>query len=421
MKLCIILPLALLVTTPFLSAQEFDPVAEAAQLSDQGRLAEASAVLQNATAANPGDEGLRLRLATALVFDRKNSEARAIFGELAASWNADIASMAVSSLAALDRAEADEKAARARSPSPEPLQLEAEYRSRQACIARQQGAYDLIQSKRDDEAVQAIDALDRRGEGTPELVMEKSAALQRMGYTLAAIVVLRDVAVADNPDPRARLQLAALLAELEKGDEAFAIWRQLRDEGGDAILSSVAAAESDALEPPYSLERWTRGELDIHATYLSRYKTGIASWRLLEGTFVPRPRWSLNNWSPVRFRADWFVEAGDDAAYYKLPSDGLAYGQSRQGVRVMQFGKAAAVDTYALENLSMDTWFNYYDNDFEADLGLRVVTSRVGAAVLTTSADYVLGSYLSRNNNTRGDTAANYSDSRLTLPLSVRW
>ena len=104
MKLRNIIPLALLATTPFLNAQQSDPVAEAAQLSDQGRHGEASGVLQNATAANPGDEGLKFRLATALVFDRKNSEARVIFGELAKSWNADIASMAVSSLAALDRA-----------------------------------------------------------------------------------------------------------------------------------------------------------------------------------------------------------------------------------------------------------------------------------------------------------------------------
>ena len=538
MKLRNIIPLALLATTPFLNAQQSDPVAEAAQLSDQGRHGEASGVLQNATAANPGDEGLKFRLATALVFDRKNSEARVIFGELAKSWNADIASMAVSSLAALDRAEADEKAARAHSPSPESLRLEAEYRSRQARLDRQQAAYDLIQSKRDEEAVQAIDALDRRGEGTPELVMEKSAALQRMGDTLAAIVVLRDVAGGDNPDPRARLQLAALLAELGKRDEAFEIWRQLRDEGGDATLSRVAAAEINALEPSYNLDRWAWGELDIYATYLSRYNIGIASGRLREGTFVPgarwiepfvqadfsldssntssgpgqgiptiynenlagfhagvriRPfanqsfvlyalggvqkdlrgteehdgewfaeliaglngywawgpgkewtaidletaspgglptlppkteasRWSLNNWSPVRFRADWFVEAGGDAAYYTRLSDGLGYGQSRQGARLMQFGKAAAVDLYALENLTMDTRGNYYDNYFEAGPGLRVVTSPVGAAVLTTSVDYVLGSYLGRNsNNTRGDTAANYSDFRLTIALSVRW
>jgi len=538
MKLRIILPLALLATTPFLNAQQSDPVAEAAQLSDQGRHAEASAVLQNATAANPGDEGLRFRLATALVFDRKNSEARAIFAELAKSWNADIASMAVSSLAALDRAEANEKAARAHAPSPESLRLEAEYRSRQARLDRQQAAYDLIQSKRDVEAVQAIDALDRQGEGTPELVMEKSAALQRMGDTLAAIVVLRDVAGGDNPDPRARLQLAALLAELGKRDEAFEIWRQIRDEGGDTTLSRVAAAEINSLAPSYNLERWAWGELDIYATYLSRYNIGVASGRIREGTFVPgarwiepfvqadfsldssntssgpgqgiptiynenlagfhagvriRPfanqsfvlyalggvqkdlrgteehngewfaeliaglngywawgpgkewttidletaspgglatlppknevsRWSLNTWSPLRFRADWFVEAGGDAAYYTRLSDGLAYGQSRQGARVMQFGKAAAVDLYGLENLTLDTRGNYYDNYFEAGPGLRVVTSPVGAAVLTTSVDYVLGSYLGRNsNNTRGDTAANYSDFRLTIALSVRW
>ena len=532
--------LALLASTALLQAQTPDPVAEAATLSNQGRHAEASAILQKAMDSNPGDEGLRFRLATALVFDRRNAEARAIFSELAKSWNADIASMAASSLRALDRAEAIEKAAQAQPPSAETLRREAEYRSRQARLDRQQAAYDLIKAQRDEEAVQAIDDLERNGEVTPELIIEKSAALQRMGDTLAAIVVLRDVAGGDNPDPRARLLLAALLAEQGRRAEAFEIWRDLRDQGGDATLSRMAAAEIEALAPSYNLERWAWGELDLYGTYLSRYNIGVSSGRLREGTFIPgarwiepfvqadfsldssntsngqgpgqgiptiynenlagfhagariRPfanqsfvlyvlggiqkdlrgteqhngewfaeiiagingywawgpgkewttidlegvspgglatlpsnsqasRWALNNWSPVQFRLDWFVEAGGDAAYYSRLPDCLAYGQSRQGARIMQFGKAAAVDIYGLENLTMDTKGNYYDNYFEAGPGMRFVTAPVGAAVLTTSVDYVFGSYLGRNsNNTRGDTVANYSDFRLTVALSLRW
>jgi Flp pilus assembly protein TadD len=532
--------LALLASTAWLQAQTPDPVAEAATLSNQGRHAEASAILQKAMDSNPGDEGLRFRLATALVFDRRNAEARAIFSELAKSWNADIASMAASSLRALDRAEAVEKAAQAQPPSAETLRREAEYRARQARLDRQQAAYDLIKAQRDEETVRAIDDLERNGEVTPELIIEKSAALQRMGDTLAAIVVLRDVAGGDNPDPRARLLLAALLAEQGRRAEAFEIWRDLRDQGGDATLSRMAAAEIEALAPSYNLERWAWGELDLYGTYLSRYNIGVSSGRLREGTFIPgarwiepfvqadfsldssntsngqgpgqgiptiynenlagfhagariRPfanqsfvlyvlggiqkdlrgteqhngewfaeiiagingywawgpgkewttidlegvspgglatlpsnsqasRWALNNWSPVQFRLDWFVEAGGDAAYYSRLPDCLAYGQSRQGARIMQFGKAAAVDIYGLENLTMDTKGNYYDNYFEAGPGMRFVTAPVGAAVLTTSVDYVFGSYLGRNsNNTRGDTAANYSDFRLTVALSLRW
>jgi len=532
--------LALLASTAWLQAQTPDPIAEAATLSNQGRHAEASAILQKAMDSNPGDEGLRFRLATALVFDRLNAEARAIFSELAKSWNADIASMAASSLRALDRAEAIEKAAQAQPPSAETLRREAEYRARQARLDRQQAAYDLIKAQRDEEAVRAIDDLERNGEVTPELIIEKSAALQRMGDTLAALVVLRDVAGGDNPDPRARLLLAALLAEQGRRAEAFEIWRDLRDQGGDATLSRMAAAEIEALAPSYNLERWAWGELDLYGTYLSRYNIGVSSGRLREGTFIPgarwiepfvqadfsldstntsngqgpgqgiptiynenlagfhagariRPfanqsfvlyvlggiqkdlrgteqhngewfaeiiagingywawgpgkewttidlegvspgglatlpsnsqasRWALNNWSPVQFRLDWFVEAGGDAAYYSRLPDCLAYGQSRQGARIMQFGKAAAVDIYGLENLTMDTKGNYYDNYFEAGPGMRFVTAPVGAAVLTTSVDYVFGSYLGRNsNNTRGDTAANYSDFRLTVALSLRW
>lgn len=132
--------------------------------------------------------------------------------------------------------------------------------------------------------------------------------------------------------------------------------------------------------------------------------------------------WSLNSCSPLRFRSDWFVEAGGDAAYYTRLTDGIAYLQSRQGFRVLQLGKAAAIDGYTLQNLTMDTTGNYYDNYFEGGPGARLITTPIGAAVFTTSVDYVLGSYLGRNaDNTRGNTGANYSDFRLTMSLSLRW
>ena len=135
-----------------------------------------------------------------------------------------------------------------------------------------------------------------------------------------------------------------------------------------------------------------------------------------------RSKLALNSWMPARPRLDWFVEAGGDAAYYTRLPDGIAYLQSRQGFRILQLGKAGAVDAYALENLTMDTKGNYYDNYFEAGPGARFVTVPVGSAVFTTSVDYVLGSYLGRNaNNTRGDTSANYADFRVTMSLSMRW
>ena len=142
----------------------------------------------------------------------------------------------------------------------------------------------------------------------------------------------------------------------------------------------------------------------------------------LDGAVLGLSSWTANSWTPVRLRCDWFVEAGGDAAYYTRLPDFIAYLQSRQGFRLVQFGKAAAFDAYAVENLTFDSKGNYYDNFFEAGPGVRFVTAPVKATTLSTNIEYLGGAYLGRNdNNTRGSTGATYSDFRITVSLSVRW
>ena len=136
----------------------------------------------------------------------------------------------------------------------------------------------------------------------------------------------------------------------------------------------------------------------------------------------PPNAWTPNAWSPVRTRFDWFVEGGGDWAYYSRLSDFIAYSQGRGGWRVLQFGRAAAVDVYGFANLVFDAVGNYYDNYFEGGPGIRVVTAPVGAATVTTSLEYASGAYLGRNyNNTRGSTGASYSDVRVSVAMSLRW
>ena len=518
-----------------LQAQPEELVEQATILSNEGRHAEAVAVLENSAAAEPGNEGISFRLATALVFSRRYAEARAVFQRLSQSWDPQMAAMASSSLEALDRAEAEERAAKAKPPSAAELKARAEYLERKALLERRQQAYDLVAEGNDGKAFEAIAILEKRNEATPDLLREKAAILDRMDQTREAIEVLHRVAELENPAKETKLQLASLLMKEGQTAEAFEIWRDLRDQHGETPEGRQAALEIDALAPALNLERWSWGELDLYASYLQRYDIGVANGRLRQGTYVPGARWiepfvqadfSLdsdpygggaeglstiynenlagfhagarirpfatqsftlyvlggiqkdlrgteqhhgewfweliagvngfwawgpgkewafvdiqaitpgglpvlprsvanwkpNAWGPVKFRLDWFLEAGGDAAYYTRLSDGIAYGQSRQGLRLVQFGKAAAFDAYALENLTMDTTGNYYDNYFEAGPGLRLVTAPVGAAIFTTSVEYVLGAYLGRNaNDTRGDIEPTYSDFRITASLSLRW
>lgn len=136
----------------------------------------------------------------------------------------------------------------------------------------------------------------------------------------------------------------------------------------------------------------------------------------------PPNAWMPNRWAPMRWRFDWFVEGGGDWAYYSRLSDFIAYSQAKAGWRVLQFGRAAAVDVYGFGNLVFDAVGNYYDNYVEAGPGLRVVTAPVGAATVTTSLEYASGAYLGRNyNNTRGSTGETYSDVRVSVAMSLRW
>ena len=136
----------------------------------------------------------------------------------------------------------------------------------------------------------------------------------------------------------------------------------------------------------------------------------------------PPNAWMPNRWAPMRGRFDWFVEGGGDWAYYSRLSDFIAYSQAKGGWRVLQFGRAAAVDVYGFGNLVVDAVGNYYDNFVEAGPGLRVVTAPVGAATVTTSLEYASGAYLGRNyNNTRGSTGETYSDVRISVAMSLRW
>jgi len=531
-----LLPVLILILAAFaVPSRGQEALAEAAQLSSEGRHAEAAAILRRAVEAEPGNEATAYRLATALVFDRRFDEARPIFQRLAGSWDSGIASMAANSLSEMQRIEAEELAAREQPPSAAELRAQAEYKKRKALLERRQKAYELLAAKRDSEAIDYISRLDARGEATPELLREQAAAFERAGQTGRAIEVLRHVAELENPAVETRAQLAAALRKQGKIPEAYEIWRDLRDSHPDSPEGRVAAAEIDALAPAWNPERLFWGELDLYAAYLQRYDIGVANGRLRQGAFVPGARWlepfvqadfsldsdpygggadglstvynenlagfhagarirpfaeqsftlyalggiqkdlrgteerqgewfweliaGLNGfwawgpgsqwaavdletalpgglpvlprsalqwtpaeWIPVSAGWDWFVEAGGDAAYYTRLQNAIGYGQSRQGFRLARFGRAAAFDAYALQNLVMDTEGNYYDNFFEAGPGVRFVTAPVGAAVFTTSVDYVLGAYLGRNsNNTRGTLDSTYSDFRITASFSLRW
>lgn len=502
-----------------------DARSTAESLSNQGRHAEAVEYWESARSQEPGSEELAMGLAAALVFSDRQNEARPLLEGLRKSWNPETVRIAETSLRALESAREKEQAAKsveANARAERDLQ-----RQKQALLDRRQAVYRLIDRGRDEEAVRAIDALEVQGEATPDLMLEKSHAFERLGDPLAAIVVLRDLAHPENPDTRPRRQLAHLLTKLGRPGEAYEMWESLR--GGPDDLEAHRAMRS--LPPSARNDQWSWGELDLYGTFLSRYDIGISTGKMRQGTFVPGLRWiepfvqadfsldstagadsggiptiynenlagfhagarvrpwaesafvlyvlggvqkdlrgtiqrqgnwfpeviagfnTFHSWGPGRnlappvfesaspagtgpdgrtangehpvflqWRGDWFVEAGADGAYYSRLSNAIGYGQLRQGLRIANWGRVAAMDGYAVENLTMDTRGNYYDNSAEIGPGARFVISPSPATTVTVSTDYVLGTYLGRNaGDTRGDTASNYADFRFTVALSLRW
>ena len=143
---------------------------------------------------------------------------------------------------------------------------------------------------------------------------------------------------------------------------------------------------------------------------------------LANRAWIPPSRWTLQPAGPVVPRFDWFVEAGGDAAYYTRLTDFLAYLQSRQGFRVLQCGRMLSVDSYVVENFTVDSAGNYFDNFVEVGPGLRFISAPVPAATVSTNVEYLGGAYLGRNaGNTRGNAAPTYTDFRITVSFCLRW
>jgi len=124
----------------------------------------------------------------------------------------------------------------------------------------------------------------------------------------------------------------------------------------------------------------------------------------------------------IRPRLAWLAEGGWDAAWYSLYENFIAYGQLREGFRVLEAGGWLGVDAYALQQGTLDSLGLYYNNFFEAGGGLRATVRLQRSTSLIARAEYLGGAYLGTNaQNSRGTLPATYTDLRITVSLWSEW
>lgn len=149
------------------------------------------------------------------------------------------------------------------------------------------------------------------------------------------------------------------------------------------------------------------------------YKGFGPGLRFLENSWFFRPRAPRWDW---RGRAAWFAEGGADGAYYSLYENFIAYGQLREGFRVLETAGWLGFDVYALQQCTVDSLGLYYNNFGELGAGLRA-TARLGRlTAFIARLEYLGGAYAGRNaDNSQGTLPSSYQDLRFTVSLWSEW
>jgi tetratricopeptide (TPR) repeat protein len=122
------------------------------------------------------------------------------------------------------------------------------------------------------------------------------------------------------------------------------------------------------------------------------------------------------------WRGDWFVDAGADFSYYQRYASWIGYGQAHEGFRLFQINPHAAIDGYAVENLSWDVRGNYFDNVAEVGPGVRLLWVPRHHTEVVLRGEYLNGYYLGRDGlHNRGSASGHYDEFRAALTLGLRW
>jgi tetratricopeptide (TPR) repeat protein len=397
--------------------------------------------------------------------------------------------------------------------------------------------YDLADQRQYREVVHAVDELERQGDLSFPVAMQRLYALQALGEYERAITEAEKLAEAYPDSVQLAVLRSDLLVHAKRWEEASKILQQLKEDHPDTPVAAEAQQHLDALPAMANLDKWYWGEAYVSGDYLGRFGTVLGSGFLRHGTFIPGLRWAqpfqefrfgadtrsdvggqrsviadnfaglyhgvrlqpfpteyfffyamagvnkdllderhdgdfvwdyqvglygFKSWGPgtvlhtstpgtaiatagaappsaapeseaktgeqlqrtnqFSWRLDWFTDVGADFSYYDRHASWIGYGQSHEGVRLFQIGPRAAIDTYAVQNISWDIEGNYFDNLFELGPGARLLWVPRKRWEVILRAEWLKGYYLGRNDaGTRGNADSQYDEFRVGLSVGTRW
>ena len=167
----------------------------------------------------------------------------------------------------------------------------------------EQRVFELAARQQHREVAAAVDELEKHGELSWLMQMQRLYALQGLGETSRALELGERLALTHADATDLALLRADLLIRGHRWQDAATVLKQVKREHADPSVAQEADRRLQSIPSIANLDRWYWGEAYLSGDYLGRFGTVVGSGFIRHGTFIPHARW-LQPFQEFRFSAD---------------------------------------------------------------------------------------------------------------------